>query len=209
MRDPETDAPLVEAAVLAALGRRDELREHLRTALAEGAAEPELRESLLQVHPYAGFPRALSALEILADVRARSADPVEPEPDGDDAARRDRGRSVFDAVWGEHAPGILERMRAWHPELPTWILTDAYGRVLARPGLDLATREVLGVALLAALDQPIQLQGHLRGGLRTGATAERLRAAVARACRHVPPAAAGRARTRVERELGPFPPPRD
>ncbi len=44
-----------------------------------------------------------------------------------------------------------------------------YGKVLGRPGLDLATRELCIVALLAVLRTPRQLYSHLRGALNAGA----------------------------------------
>jgi len=188
---------LVETAVFAALGRREELRDRLERAVADGVERAALREVLLQVLPYAGFPRALSALLVLAEV-VPDGDALEEEADAD---LRARGEAVFRAVYGDAADPILERIRSAHPALPDWILEDAYGKVLARGGLDLPEREVLGVALLTALDQPDQLQGHLRGGRRVGASSERLRAAVETACRHVDDDVAARARARLEREF--------
>ncbi|HZD06577.1 MAG TPA: carboxymuconolactone decarboxylase family protein, partial [Longimicrobiales bacterium] len=44
-----------------------------------------------------------------------------------------------------------------------------YGKVLGRPGLGLAVRELCIVALLAVADAPTQLYSHLRGALNVGA----------------------------------------
>ncbi|MCA8978894.1 MAG: carboxymuconolactone decarboxylase family protein [Planctomycetes bacterium] len=49
------------------------------------------------------------------------------------------------------------------------IAEHAYGRVLSRPGLDAATRELLASCALAALGQERQLASHARGALRCGA----------------------------------------
>lgn len=59
---------LVVVSVLAATGHHDELRTHLRGALNLGWTSDELREALLQVGGYAGFPAAVEALRILSDV---------------------------------------------------------------------------------------------------------------------------------------------
>jgi 4-carboxymuconolactone decarboxylase len=197
--DPGRDESLVETVVLAALGRRDELRRRLEEARAGGVGDALLREALLQVLPYAGYPRAMSALEVLAGIAGAAPD-TDPDPSTD--GFRARGEATFRAVYGEDSDGILARIRQSHPRLREWLLTDAYGKVLGRPGLSLADREVLGVALLTALDQPRQLQGHLRGGLRVGAEASRLRRAVEIAAALVSPAAAARALSRVDSELG-------
>jgi 4-carboxymuconolactone decarboxylase len=194
----ERDRLLVETVVLAALGRRAELASLLAKARRDGVEDALLREALLQVLPYAGYPRAMSALEVLAEVSGAAP---EEASDPDSNGLRARGETTFRAVYGEDADGILERIRHCHPRLEDWLLADAYGKVLSRPGLDLADREVLGVALLTALDQPRQLQGHLRGGLRVGAQPSRLRAAVETAAGMIAPDAADRARNRLKREL--------
>ncbi len=52
---------LCTVAMLAALGHTQELKGHLRGALNNGASLIELREVLLHVAPYAGFPAAGAA----------------------------------------------------------------------------------------------------------------------------------------------------
>jgi 4-carboxymuconolactone decarboxylase len=193
----EHDPYLIDVVVLAVLGKRQELGQRIDQALAAGCSGQDLREALLMVLPYGGFPRALSALQELSSQVA--ADP-EPSPPLDDSLRA-RGESVFRTVYGDQADRVLAGLAAAQPELPEWILCDAYGKVIGRPGLSLADREVLGVALLTALDQPVQLQGHIRGGLRVGAAPERLSAAVRRAAGQIPEAAAARALERLQREV--------
>lgn len=62
------DRSLVTVAQLAALGRTDELRAHLRGALNLGISEEELVEVLMQTAIYAGVPAANDALKVAADV---------------------------------------------------------------------------------------------------------------------------------------------
>lgn len=52
---------LCTVAMLAALGRSQELKGHLRGAMNNGATLAELREVLLHVAPYAGAPAAIEA----------------------------------------------------------------------------------------------------------------------------------------------------
>ena len=59
---------LVVVSVLAATGHNEELKTHLRGALKLGWTVDELREALLQIGGYAGFPAAHEALRALSEV---------------------------------------------------------------------------------------------------------------------------------------------
>jgi len=54
----------ITVAMLAALGRHEELALHVRAALRNGVTRDELREVLLQTAVYAGVPAANSAFSI-------------------------------------------------------------------------------------------------------------------------------------------------
>ena len=59
---------LVTVAVLAALGRPRGLRLNIEMALRNGAGRDEIRETLLQVAFYAGFPSAWEGLQTADEV---------------------------------------------------------------------------------------------------------------------------------------------
>ncbi len=52
---------LLACALLTSLGAETELKTHLRGALRAGASETELREALIFMVPYLGFPRVVAA----------------------------------------------------------------------------------------------------------------------------------------------------
>jgi 4-carboxymuconolactone decarboxylase len=62
------DRSLITVAMLAALGRQDELAGHLRGALNVGLSREELIEVLMQVGVYAGVPMGVAALTTAAPV---------------------------------------------------------------------------------------------------------------------------------------------
>jgi alkylhydroperoxidase/carboxymuconolactone decarboxylase family protein YurZ len=133
-----------------------------------GVPEPALREALLLVVPYAGYPRALSAFARVRPAVVDAASGAEPSA----AERAQRGVLAFEAVYGATAPRVLDGLARLDPLLPAWTLEHAYGRVIARPGLQLVDRELLAVAMLAALGSlGDPLLGHMRGALRLGAGA--------------------------------------
>lgn len=55
-----------------------------------------------------------------------------------------------------------------------YITRNAWGDVWQRPGLDMKTRSLVTVALLAALGKQHELKGHVRGALNNGATAQEI-----------------------------------
>ena len=61
---------LVALTALAATGRQQQLRNYLFGALQAGVPEAAIREALLMLTVYCGFPVAIAALATLADVKA-------------------------------------------------------------------------------------------------------------------------------------------
>jgi 4-carboxymuconolactone decarboxylase len=59
---------LVIVAVLATLGGLEpQVRAHIRAARAVGVTYEELEETIIQIAPYAGFPRAINAMKVLRE----------------------------------------------------------------------------------------------------------------------------------------------
>ena len=56
-----------------------------------------------------------------------------------------------------------------------YINDHGWGSTWQREGLDMKTRSLVTVAMLAALKAPQELKGHIRGALNNGATVEEIR----------------------------------
>jgi len=65
------DRSMITVAMLAALGKQDELKAHLMGARNVGISREELIEVLMQVGVYAGIPTGVAALNSAADVLGR------------------------------------------------------------------------------------------------------------------------------------------
>ncbi len=164
-------SPLPRLCVGVVLGDWETVREVRRNA-ADGEPDRRWREAVLQTHLFAGFPRLVEAYGVLAEVGGLGQlDPGEAagEPDCPD-----RGRKLFDRIYGDVAGTVRETLEAHHADFAAWVEGHAYGRVLARPGLSPARRELLAVVCLTALGQDRQLMSHARGALRCGASADEL-----------------------------------
>lgn len=62
---------LLACALLTSLGAEAELKTHLRGAMRAGASEQEVREALLFMVPYLGFPRVVAAFGQLQSLLER------------------------------------------------------------------------------------------------------------------------------------------
>jgi 4-carboxymuconolactone decarboxylase len=156
------------ARLAAALGTRNgELIRRAMEAAAREADATAVEEVILQSHLFIGFPDALNALALWRQVSGLPA----PSSLGEDPAEWEaRGARVCAAVYGSNYARLRENVGALHPDVDGWMATGGYGRVIGRPGLDLATRELCIAALLAVWNVPRQLHSHLRGALNAGAT---------------------------------------
>jgi len=178
--------------VAAALGTRDAAAVRAALGDAAGAADAvAVEEVILQSHLFVGFPDALNALAAWRELSGLSA----PAPLGETAAEWEtRGERVCEAVYGRNYQKLRDNVRSLHPDFEGWMVAGGYGRVIGRPGLDLATRELCIAALLAVWNVPRQLHSHLRGSLNAGASAGEVDAAVEVACGMIDGAAAARVR---------------
>ncbi len=176
----ETAPPLSrrEALLCVILGSlsvsdRELLESSLESARTAGIPRGHVEELLLQGVLFGGFPRTVDAFQLLQRRWGPSegAAALEAPPSG-------AGTALFDAIYAELAPAVRRELRELHPALAQWIDEHAYGAVLARGGLDAATRELAAVTALAASDCRRQLLSHARGAVRCGADEMRVRAAL-------------------------------
>lgn len=62
------DREMITVTILTVLGREPQLKVHLNAAMNLGLTERELEEVMIQTTPYAGFPTAINAVNILKQV---------------------------------------------------------------------------------------------------------------------------------------------
>ena len=177
--DPHT-LELVRFAVAIAQGNDVDLRERVEAMREAGVPVAWVEELLLQSVLMLGYPRALSALGVWRKTSGVAA----PEQDADaDYARVDqwveRGEAACARVYGDNYTKLRANIQALHPALDAWMITEGYGRTIARPALDLLRRELCIVAQVAMLETPRQLHSHLRGALNAGADFAQIDAALA------------------------------
>lgn len=159
---------LLRVFTAAVLGRFDRLAE-LRRGAPAGEPDRRWREALLQVHVFAGVPRAVEAYAVLEAQGGLGPAREEQETASADE-RRARGEELFRRIYAQDAPAVRAMLERQHPDFAACVIEHAYGRVLTRAGLEPRLRELLAVCALAAMGQERQLASHVRGTLRCGGT---------------------------------------
>lgn len=181
---------LVRVSAALAAGDREALNRALAAA-ARVANGTQIEEALLQSYLFLGYPRALQGLAAWRELTG--AAPAVPASE-DEAEWPERGERVCRTVYGDQYERLRRNVAQLHPDLERWMVHEGYGKVLARPGLELRLRELCIVAVLAVQDAPAQLYSHLRGALNAGATAAAAEAALEEALQYAPAGLARNAR---------------
>lgn len=180
--DSRTIALIRLAAEIAAGSEKDVQRAFVA---ARDASVPAvwLEELVLQCYLFSGFPRALNAARewrrqfpsAPASVVRRDETVTEDASDAGQVEEwRTRGEATCAAVYDGMYEKLRLNVRDLHPALDEWMVVEGYGKVLGRPGLDLARRELCVVAACAASGQARQLHSHLHGALNVGVSAATL-----------------------------------
>ncbi len=165
--DPTTIA-MVRVAMAIARGDESATRDRMRAAQAAGVPALWMEELLLQGFLNVGYPLSLAAFAVWRDLAGPSVSEGEPLRHGEHQRWMQRGQALCADVYGRTYHKLLVNLRGMHPALEALVVVDAYGKILGRPGLDAARREICTLAAIAMLEAPRQLHAHLRGALNVG-----------------------------------------
>lgn len=154
---------LVCLAAVVAGGTDADIRQALAAA-SDITPSVWIEELLLQTYLFAGFPRTLNAMREWRRLASTPASSAGAAP----SDARSAGEATCKTVYGGMYDRLRQNIRALHPALDDWMIDEGYGKVLSRPGLDLARRELCIVAACAATGQDRQLHSHLHGARNVG-----------------------------------------
>lgn len=166
---------IATVASYAARGNQDGLKQALIDGLNAGVTVNELKEILVQVYAYCGFPRSLNALNTLMQLEEERGNKDEqgklpsakPEGNSLDYGTENQTKLVGRPVEGkiyEFAPAIDEFLKA-----------HLFGDIFARDNIDWQTRELATIAMLASMNNvTAQLNSHINVGKHNGLTDEQV-----------------------------------
>lgn len=171
---------IIPIAAFTASGNLDKLKPSLHQGLDAGLTISEIKEILVQLYAYVGFPRSLNGLSTFMSVlEERGKKGIKDEP-GRESSPMPSGKDslVFGTenqtkLIGQPVTGPLY---AFAPAIDRFLKTHLFGDIFQRDVLTWQDRELATVAALASIEgvNP-QLQGHMVIGRHNGLTTEQLR----------------------------------
>lgn len=172
------EAAIIPIAAFTANGDTAKLGQALTAGLAAGLTVNQIKEILIQMYAYCGFPRSLTGLAIfmnLLDERAKQGikdiPGQAPKQLPKDANRNKLGTEIQTGLVGKPVKGPLFE---FSPTIDAFLKEHLFCDIFSRGVLTNQERELATIAALATLPAPSQLASHLAISLNTGLSDQQL-----------------------------------
>ena len=174
---------MVTISAHTANGDLEKLKKDLPQGLEAGLTVNEIKEVLVQLYAYAGFPRSLNAIAVFINVvEERKAQGIE-DAMGKEASPlpADRNRDAYGAqvraqLAGQEKIPPAAGYQLFAPIIDTFLKEHLFTDIFARDVLSFQTRELATISALAAMSGTAgQLQFHLGAAMNMGLSEAQLR----------------------------------
>lgn len=168
---------IASMSALLSLGHRmDELRLRMELALETGFSLSDMKEIILQISLYAGFPRSLNGMACLRVLMESRIQRGQKTDEGKNPSPQPEGISRYQLGWETLQsldPDFIHRLKAGldpvSPELFSLVLEHGYADIFYRDNLDIRQREAAVVAAMVAVENADpQLSFHILAAMGTG-----------------------------------------
>lgn len=171
---------IIPIAAFTANGQLAQLKEALKEGLDSGLTINEIKEVLVQMYAYAGFPRSLNGITTfmqLLDERQQKGIRDEQGKDADplpaNKSSIELGTEVQTYLIGAPATGAA---LTFAPTIDQFLKGHLFGDIFGRNNLDYQSREIATIAALSSITGvESQLQSHLRMGMNIGLTESQIK----------------------------------
>jgi alkylhydroperoxidase/carboxymuconolactone decarboxylase family protein YurZ len=167
---------IIPIAAFTAIGDLAKLRTALQDGLEAGLTVNEIKEILVHLYAYTGFPRSLNGINtFMAVIDERRAQGIEDEPG------KEASPLPADMNKDEYGARVRARLAGWDmipppggyqlfaPIIDTFLKEHLFADIFARDVLDFQSRELVTIAALASMTGTGgQLQFHLGAAMNTG-----------------------------------------
>ena len=170
------DKAIVPIAAFTANGNITKLKIFLNQGLDDGLTVSEIKEVLVHIYAYAGFPRSLNGINafiaVMDDRKAQGkVDQVgrEATPLPADFDRNAYGHKVRNTLVGKDMSHPTSGYPVFTPIIDTFLVEHLFADIFARDVLSHQQRELVTISILAALPgTEAQLKGHLKIAMNMG-----------------------------------------
>ena len=160
--------------------------QHLKPALSEGLDAGvrinEIKEVIVHLYAYCGFPRSIRGLqtfmEVLEERKAKGINDAMGEnasPISDERSKYDRGKENLEELIGRPLTGPQRGYAAFAPVIEIFLKEHLFADIFERDVLTFAERELVTISVLSSIGgvEPM-LRSHLTICLNVGYTPEQL-----------------------------------
>jgi len=174
---------LVAISALTANGNLVPLKQALAKGLDAGLTVNKIKEALVHLYAYCGFPRSIRGLQtfmsVLAERKSKGINDIlgaEPSPVQDQRSKYDRGKEILEKLTGVQQQSSQTGYSAFAPAIDTFLKEHLFADIFERDILSFTERELVTVSVLGSLDgvEPM-LQAHLNICLNVGLTPNQLK----------------------------------
>jgi quercetin dioxygenase-like cupin family protein/alkylhydroperoxidase/carboxymuconolactone decarboxylase family protein YurZ len=175
---------IVPISAYAAKGDQVNLRSALGKGLEAGLTINEIKEILVQLYAYAGFPRSLNAINTFQTVVNERKLKGKIDIEGRKPSKIDYGDPKYKFGKGVQAKltgRSANSTQDFVPVIDTFLKEHLFADIFGRDNLDYQSREIATISILAAIGGAEgQLRSHLSVGQNTGLTERQLRGIAAK-----------------------------
>jgi len=173
---------LVAISSYTAQGKMDELSQALDEGLDAGLTVNEIKEALVQLYAYCGFPRSLNGvgafMKVLNERKERGIvdeQGKEIKMHSQDGDRYERGRKVLEELTKTHQPKPAPGFGEFVPREDAFLKEHLFADIFESDVLSYYQRELVTIAALASMDGVgPQLAAHISFGMNVGITENQL-----------------------------------
>jgi alkylhydroperoxidase/carboxymuconolactone decarboxylase family protein YurZ len=173
---------IIPIAALSAKGELQHLKPVLNAGLEAGLSVNEIKEIMVHLYAYCGFPRSIRALQTFMEVLdEREAKGIKDEagaeasPLNDNRSKYDRGKANLETLIGRPLDGPQTGYAAFAPVIEVFLKEHLFADIFDRDVLSYAERELVTVSVIGAIGgaDPM-LRSHLSICLNVGYTPQQL-----------------------------------
>ncbi len=173
---------MIKIAAVTAKGDLEKLKTELNSGLDSGLTINQIKEALVHLYAYCGFPRSIRGLQTFMTVLEQRKEKgitdtigAEASPIKDERTKYERGKAVLAELTKSSQDGPKTGYSAFAPEMDVFLKEHLFADIFERDVLTYSERELVTVSVIASIgDAEPMLQSHLNICLNVGLSPNQL-----------------------------------